>query len=123
ATAVGLRKTEAADRVTGGHPRQPVSLLLIGAERMDRVHRERALDGDERTESRIAGLEFQLDQPVGHRPEVSDPLELHPEEPELAELLGELTRGELAPPVPVLDLRQDPVVHPLAGEVPDLPLL
>src|SRR5207253_10628466 len=95
APAVRLRQAEATDRVAARQPWQPLRLLLVGTERVDRVHREGALDGDERTEPRVAGLELQLDQAAGDRAEVTDPRQLHPEEPELPELLRQLASREL----------------------------
>ena len=44
---VGLGQAEAADRLAGGHPRQPLLLLLLRAPAPDREHRQRALDRDQ----------------------------------------------------------------------------
>src|SRR5436305_1388820 len=68
-------------------------------------------------------LALQLDRSVGSRADPADVGQLHPEEPQLPELLGELARGELAALVPVVDVGKDPVGDPLTGEPSDLPLL
>ncbi len=49
---VGLGQPEAADRLAGGHPRQPLLLLLLAAPALDRVHRQRPLHRDERAQRR-----------------------------------------------------------------------
>ena len=62
---VGLGQPEAADRLAGGHPRQPLLLLLLRAPAVDRVHRQRALHRDEAAHAAVAGLELQAGQAVG----------------------------------------------------------
>ncbi len=44
-------------------------------------------------------------------------MQLHAQEPHLAELLGELTGGELAALVPVLDLGEDPPADPFSRRI------
>src|SRR4029450_7812039 len=55
---VGLGQPEAAERLSRGHPREPLLLLLLAAVAPDRVHRERALHGDQRPDSGVGGLEL-----------------------------------------------------------------
>ena len=86
--------------------RQPALLLLLGAPAPDRVHRERALHGDGAADAGVARLELEADEAVrdGARPGQAVALEVHPEEPELRELLHDLARED---PLlePVADLR------------------
>ena len=42
-----------------------MALLLLAAERVDRIHHQRALHGSERAHAGIAALELLHDQPVG----------------------------------------------------------
>jgi hypothetical protein len=81
-----------------------------------------ALHRDEGPQSAVPGLDLELHESVGHRVQPERPLgvELHQEEAELAELLGELACGELALLVPVLDLGEDATLHPLASNAADL---
>ena len=50
-TGIGLGEAEAADSLARGHPREPRLLLVLAAERPDRIHRERPLDGDHRADA------------------------------------------------------------------------
>ena len=86
---------------------------------------ERALHRHERPQAAVARLDLELHQPVrdGVQPERPLGVELHQEEAEVADLFRELARGELALLVPVLDLGEDPALHPLAGDAADLLLL
>ncbi len=56
---VGLGQAEAADRLAGRHPRQPLLLLRLRAEPVDGEHRERALHRHHRPDARVAGLDLQ----------------------------------------------------------------
>ena len=62
---VGLGEAEAADRLAARQARQPVALLRLGAEGVDRVHHQAGLHADERAQARVAALELLVDQPVG----------------------------------------------------------
>ena len=59
-----LGQPEAADRLAAGHLRQPSLLLLLGAEGVDRLHRQRALHGHERAQPAVDGLELGAGEPV-----------------------------------------------------------
>src|SRR6185503_19526992 len=64
ASEVGLGETEAADRFAACEPREPLLLLLLGPERVDREHHERALHRDERADAAVAALELAADDAV-----------------------------------------------------------
>ena len=97
---VGLGQAEAADRLAGGHARQPLLLLLLAAPAPDRVHGQRALDRDQRADAGVAGLELQAGQAVGGgrgaRAAVAG--EVHAQDPQLAQRRRELGRPGPAPP-------------------------
>ncbi len=119
---VRFGQPEAADDLAGRHPRQPLLLLLLGAEAPDRVHGERALDGDQGADAGVGGLQLQAGQAVldggGTRAAVAG--QGHPERAEGAQLAGEFTdAGQFAALVPVGDLRQDTLGGPAADGVPD----
>ena len=61
---VGLGETEAADHLARRQPRQPVALLLLAAERVDRIHHQRALHRRERADAGVAALELLHDEAV-----------------------------------------------------------
>jgi hypothetical protein len=102
-------------------PRQPLLLLLLGPERVDGVHRQRALHTDQGADPGVAGLEFQAGHAVGdrRRPLTAVALEVHPEHSELAEFAGEVAGGDLAGFEPVGDLRLDARVHEVAHHIAD----
>jgi len=62
---VGLGQAETADRLAGRHPGDPAVLLLLRAEGVDRIHDERALDGDEAAEPGVAAFQLLHDETVG----------------------------------------------------------
>src|SRR5262249_56299744 len=61
-----LRKAKTADRFALLQEREPFVFLRIAAEGVDRIHDERALDGNEAAEAGVAALEFLRHQAVGH---------------------------------------------------------
>ena len=89
---VGLGEAEAADRLARRHPRQPLLLLLLGAEPPDREHREAALHRHQRADAGVARLELEAGQAVVDRrhARAAVALEVHAEQADLAELAGEL---------------------------------
>ena len=92
---VGLGQAEAADRLTGGHARQPLRLLLLGPEAPDREHGQGALDGDERphARSRTASSSRQARPYCGRaHPGAPVPVEVHAQHAEVAELLGQAAK-------------------------------
>ena len=120
---VGLGQAEAPDRLARRHPRQPLLFLLLRAPFPDREHRQRALHGDQRADPRVAGLQLQAGEPVGGRrgAGAAVALEVHAEDVQLAELLGELERdrGLLEP---VADVGDDLVLDESADSVADVAL-
>src|SRR5215216_1599808 len=121
---VGLGQAEAADHLAGGHGRQPAPLLLLGAVAPDRVHGQGALDRDEAAGPGVAGLQLQAGQAVadGVGAGAAVALQVHAEQAQVAELLGQLA-GQLAALEPAGDLGQHPVGDEAAGGVADQPLL
>ena len=91
---VRLGQAEAADRLARGHPRQPLVLLLLAAVLPDRVHRQRPLHRHQRTHPGVGRLDLQAGEPVRDRTEAGAPVpgQVHPEEPERAQLLRQLPR-------------------------------
>ena len=120
AAEVPLGEPEASERVTGGHPRQPGFFLFLRAVRPDRVHRERALHADEGAEARVAGLELEAGQAVRDRarPGAAVTVEVHPQQPEVPELLGHRTRKGVVLE-PIGDVRQHAVAHERPNRVAD----
>ncbi len=121
---VGLGETEAADHLTGGHPREPLLLLLLRAEPPDGEHRQRTLNRDEAAGPCVARLEFDAGQSVGGGagPGAAVALEVHPEQPEGAHLLGQIA-GKSPLLVPGSDVGQDPVGHEPSHRVAQQALL
>ncbi len=122
---VGLGQAEAADRLAGGHARQPLGLLLLRAPAPDRVHRQRPLHGHQRAQPAVAGLELQAREPVRGRGRAGAAVagEVHAEHAELAELRRELARREARLLEPVADVREHAVAHERAHGVADVALL
>src|SRR4051812_14348489 len=106
-----LGQPETADQIARGHARQPALLLLVGAELRDGAHRERALDGDERADAGVAGLQLHHRQAVLDRRAATAAvaLEVHAEQAEVGHLLDQLPR-ERRGGVPARDVRADPLV-------------
>ena len=91
---------------------------------MDREHRERALHRDEAAHAAVAGLELHARDAVGGRARTGAAvaLEVHAEEPELADLGGEL-RGDRRLLEPVADVRVHALLDERAHRVADQALL
>src|SRR5205814_1595461 len=64
---VGLGEAEATDRLAGGHPGQPLLLLLVGAPAVDAEHRQRPLDTDEAAQPGVDRLELAAGDAVRRR--------------------------------------------------------
>ena len=122
---VGLGEAEATDRLALRHARQPLVLLLVRAECVDRVHRQGALHAHERANAGIAGLELHGGKPVGDRvgAGAAVPFEVHAQDAELAELASELACGDRARLEPVGDLRLDAALDEVAHDIADRALL
>ena len=106
----GIRfgQTEASDDLPRRHPGQPLILLLFAPPPPDRVHRERPLHRDERTDARVRSLELEACQAVlgGRHSRAPVSLEVHAEHPELTEVFREAPQIiDLAPLEPVTDVR------------------
>ncbi len=121
---VGLGQTETADRLAGGHPRQPVLLLLLRSPAPDGEHRQRPLDRDQRPHAAVARLELHAGQPVGGRRGAGAPvpLQVHPEQAELPQFTRQLDRDRPGLE-PVADVRGDLVGDECADGVANVALL
>ncbi len=64
---IWFSKGERTNQFTSRHTRQPGLALLLGAEGMNRMHSQRPLNADERTNSGITGLKFLTDKSVVNR--------------------------------------------------------
>jgi len=64
---VGLGQPERADLLHPGHLRQPPLLLLLGAEQVDRPHRQAAVHAHERGDRRVGPGQLHRDHPVQER--------------------------------------------------------
>ena len=122
---IGLGQTEAADRLAARQARQPVALLLLGAEGEDRVHYQAGLHADEGAQAGVAALELLVDQAVGDVVQSGAAVLLRQvgaEEAELGDARGDLDRKGAVAEVPGDD-RQVLVVDELPGRVARQPLL
>ena len=123
-TMVGLGEAEAANRLPGRHPGQPLVLLLLRPVPPDRVHGQRALDRGRTAQPRVARFELAAGNTVGNGPGTGAAVtrQVHAEDPELAKFRHDLTRQH-AGLEPVGNVRK----HPVRGERPhgvaDEPLL
>src|SRR6478735_6090071 len=81
----GLGQGKCADQFAGGHPGEPLLLLVLGAPLVDGRHGEGALHGDERADARIAGLEFHRREAIfdGGAAGAAVALQVHAEHTEL----------------------------------------
>src|SRR5918997_588707 len=125
APGAGLGEGEGPDLLAPGHRGQPLLLLLLAPELVDRSHREPALDVQESRQASRPARHLRYGQPVGHVVPAGA-IVLLPEaaarDAQLAEGGHELER-ELGP-VPVLGGGRDHLpVHELPHPVPDPPLL
>src|SRR3569833_1103808 len=121
----GLGQAEAAERLAGGHPRQPFLLLLLRAVLVDRRHRERTLYGHEAAQPRVGRLQLTAGDAVRDRAGAGAavPRQVHAQEAQFAQLGCQLARGERARLEPVGHVRLDPLGGVPAGRVADQPLL
>ena len=121
---VRLGQAEAADLLSPRHRGQPPLLLLVGAERVDRIHAQRPLHRDERAKPRIPPLQLLHDQPVSDRAEARAAVafQVRPEKSHAGHLGDQFHRKGPGPEV-VLDDGQHVLLDPLANGVPDEPLL
>ena len=124
AAGVGLGEAEAADRLAGGHPRQPLLLLLVAAPAVDRVHRQRPLHADEAAQPGVDGLELAAGHAVrrGAGAGAAVALEVHAEQAELAEHRPEVV-GQRALVVPLGDVGRELAPGEVAHRVADRAVL
>ena len=101
-----------------GHPGQPLLLLLLGAELVDRAHRQRTLHADEGAQAGVARLQLHGGQPVldGAAAGAAVARQVHAEQAEFADLGGDLAREDRRL-VPRGDVRADPLVDERADLV------
>ncbi len=64
---MGLGETEAPDEITARHRGEVLLLLRFRSERVDRIHAERGLDGNEAAKPGVSTLDLLADQPVRDR--------------------------------------------------------
>ena len=121
---VGLGQRERADRVEPRHRRQPALLLLLGAEQLDRLHRQPGLHAEERAEAAVAAVQLHVDQAAGERAHAraAVALDVLAVEAELGEPAHQRPRQLGGLPV-LVDRRQDLLVDEPAGGDEVLPLL
>ena len=83
---IRLGEAEAADRLAGRHPGQPLLLLLLRAVLPDREHGQRALDRDQAAQAGVGGLQLPAGDAVGDRahPGAAVTGQVHAEQAELA---------------------------------------
>ena len=121
---LGLGQRERADLLDAGHAREPALALLLGAEQVDRAHRQARLHAEERPEAPVAAVDLHVHEPPGERahPRAAVALDVVADQAELAEP-PEQRPGRLGPLPVLVDLRQHLLVDeaPRAQEV--LPLL
>ena len=91
---VGLGERERADLLQPGHRRQPLLLLLLGAQHEDRLHREATMDHQECAHAPVAPGHLHRDQPSRHRIHVGAAVADDPvtDDPDRAELLDQRPR-------------------------------
>jgi hypothetical protein len=63
---VGLGQRERADRRQVGHRRQPALLLLLGAEHLDRLHRQVRVNAEERAHAAVGARPLHAHEARGH---------------------------------------------------------
>ena len=121
---LGLGEAEGGADLAGGHPRQVLLLLLVGAELHQQVGADEVRVDDARDRD-PAARELLDDHHVGREVEAHAPVLLgdgHAEEPELLHLLDDRL-GELVDGVVVLGVREDLLVRELADHLADRLLL
>ena len=121
---IGLGEPEAPDRVTGGHPRQPLLFLLLAAVLPDREHGQRSLHGSRAAHPGVGRFELTARDAVGDRAcaRAAVSRQVHAEQAQLAQL-GQHRPGQYAGLEPVGDLREDMVGNEGTDGVADEPLL
>ena len=115
---VGLGEAEAAELLAGGQLRQPVVLLLVGAEGVDRIHDQRRLHADEAADAGVAALQLLHDQAVldiGHAG-AAVAFDGRAEEAQFAHGLDQFAR-EAAVAIALLDDGNEVVFDKVAGGV------
>jgi hypothetical protein len=115
-----LSEAEAADGLAGLQARQPFFFLRVAPEGVDRIHHQRALDGDEAAQAGIAAFEFLSHQAVGdvRHSRAAVTVKIGAEEAEFAEQRDKVL-GESSFAVVLLDDGDDFVVDELAGSLAD----
>ena len=115
-----FRQPKAADRFSIPQLRKPLFFLRVAAERVDRIHHERALHRYEAPQAGIPAFQFLSDQPIGNighsRAAVAG--EVRAEKPQFAELRHQMHRKRGFAAV-FFDDRQNFVVHKLSGRQPN----
>ena len=107
---VGLGQTEAADGLPGRHGREPLLLVLLAAVPVDREHRQRSLHRHQAAQAGVDGLQLVTRHAVGHhrRPGAAVTGQVHAEQAQGPELLGQLAGRDLARLEPPGDVRTEP---------------
>ena len=121
---VGLGQRERAGLLDAGHARKPALALLVGAEQVDRAHRQAGLHAEERAEAAVAAVDLHVHEAPGERahPRAAVALDVVADQAELAEA-PEQRPGRLRALPVLVDRRQHLLVDeaPRAQEV--IPLL
>ncbi len=123
-TEIRFRQTEAAKFFALRHGRQPLVLLLVGAEGVDGVHDERGLHADEGADAGVAALHLLRHQAVFHigHSGAAVAVQIGAEEAHLAHRLHQLA-GKAAFAVALFDDGDQVVVDEAASGVADKPLI
>src|SRR5579872_5722579 len=119
-----LGQSEAAHHRSGLQPGKPVGLLLLRAKGEDRIHDERALDGDEAAEAGIGAFQFLHDEAVFHVAQTgaSVTLQIRSQEAQPPDLRDQFCR-EAALAVTAADNGNYTILDKLAGRLADQSLL
>src|ERR1700692_4948256 len=99
-------QADPAEQSAAGHAWQPLLLLYFGAESPDREHGQRPLYRDHRPDAGVGGLQLGTRQSVVHRrrPAAAVALQMHAEQSELSEVLGQVADREIADLEPLRDV-------------------
>ncbi len=120
-SGAGLGEGEAAERLAGGEPGQPVPLLLLGAEGVDGLGDQAERDGDDAAHGGVAPAEFLQDEAIGEVVAAAAAVLLgegQPEEAELAQPADDRAVHRLGA-VPGGGVRGDLAVREGGGELAD----
>ena len=121
---VGFGQRERAGLLDAGQPGKPAFALLVGAEQVDRAHRQAGLHAEERAQAAVAAVDLHVHQPPGQRahPRTAVALDVVADQAEFAQA-PEQRPGRLRALPVLVDRRQDLLVDeaPRAQEV--IPLL